>query len=107
MQNQTKVHALLWGRCSKGMKSKLEARKDYQLKTSKGPVDLLKAIKEHALNFQENKYPAAIVHDSLTTLLSAKQQQGESLIDYTKRFKNFRDVVILWRTHQDTTVQTL
>jgi hypothetical protein len=76
------------------MKSKLEARQDFQSKTSKSPIDLLIAIKEHALNFQESKYPAAIVHDSLTTLLSAKQQHGESLIDYTKRFKNYRDVLV-------------
>jgi hypothetical protein len=92
-QNMTKAYALLWGRCAKGMKSKIEARADFQTKTSKSPIDLLIAIKEHALNYQENKYPSAIVHDSIMNLLSAKQNNGESLQDYTKRFKNYRDVM--------------
>ena len=43
------------------------------------------AIKEHALNFQENWYSMPIILDAMRTLLHTKQK-GESLQDYTKRF---------------------
>lgn len=92
--NLTKAHALLIGRCTKGMKEKLKARMDWELKVSKDPIELLKAIKEEALSYQDNKYPAAIVLNALTNLLTCKQQHGESLQDYTSRFKNYRDVLM-------------
>ena len=64
------------------------------MKVSKDPIELLKAIKEEALSYQDNKYPAAIVLNALTNLLTCKQQHGESLQDYTSRFKNYRDVLM-------------
>jgi hypothetical protein len=45
------------------------------------PYQLLKAIKEHALNYQEQQYKHMIVLDAMTTLLSTKQQENESLQD--------------------------
>ena len=53
--NKSKACALLWERCAKGMKSKLEARKDYET-VKDDPVLMLKAIREHALDYQETKY---------------------------------------------------
>ncbi len=92
--NLTKVHALLLGRCTKGMKERLKTRKDWDLQTSKSPLELLKAIKEEAMNYQDHKYPPAIVLHALNNLMTCKQQHGESLQDYTSRFKSFRDVMI-------------
>lgn len=92
--NLTKVHALLLGRCTKGMKERLKTRKDWELQTSKDPLELLRAIKEEAMSYQDHKYPAAIVLNAMSNLLNCKQQTGESLQDYTSRFKNFRDVMI-------------
>ena len=51
------------------------------------------AIKEHALNFQENRYSMSIILDAMRTLLFTKQKEGESLQDYTKRFRVARDVL--------------
>jgi hypothetical protein len=44
----------------------------------------LKAIKEHALNYQEQHYKHMIVLDAMTTLFGTKQQDNESLQDYMK-----------------------
>ncbi|KAI2506113.1 Reverse transcriptase (RNA-dependent DNA polymerase) [Fragilaria crotonensis] len=90
--NLTKAYALLWERCAKAMKNKIEARSDYD-KIKNNPILLLKAIKEHALNYQENRYSMSIVLDALRTLLGTKQKEGESLQDFTKRFRVARDVL--------------
>jgi hypothetical protein len=90
--NRTKAFALLWERCAKAMKNKIEARSDYD-KIKNDPILLLKAIKEHALNYQENRYPMSIVLDAMRTVLGTKQKDNESLQDYTKRFRVARDVL--------------
>ena len=90
--NKTKAYALFWERCAKAMKNKIEARSDYH-KIKNDPIELLKAIKEHALNYQENRYSMLIILDAMRTLLGTKQKEGESLQDYTKRFRVARDVL--------------
>ena len=90
--NLTKAYALLWSQCSKRMQIKIEARTDYT--SIKGnPILLLKAIKEHALNYQENRYSVAIVYESIKNMLATKKREGESLQDYTRRFKTALDVM--------------
>jgi hypothetical protein len=74
------------------MKNKIEARSDFE-SIKNDPILLLKVIKEHALNYQENRYSMLIVLDALRTLLNTKQKEGESLQDYTKRFRVARDVL--------------
>lgn len=92
--NLTKAYAFLWERCSKAMKNKIEARKDFATKIKDDPIELLKAIKEHALNYQENKLDMVIILDAMRALHNTKQKDGESLQDYTKRFKVARDVLV-------------
>jgi hypothetical protein len=45
--NQTKAYGLLWERCAKAMKNKIEARADFG-SMKNDPIELLKSIKEHA-----------------------------------------------------------
>ena len=52
--NTVKAYALFWGRCTKGMRNKIEARTDFQSKIKNNPILLVKVIKEHSLNYQEN-----------------------------------------------------
>ena len=47
--NLVKAFAVIWKQCSKAMRSKIMARKDYEAKVRDNPIELLKAIKEHAL----------------------------------------------------------
>lgn len=98
--NKTKAYAFLWEQCSKAMQNKIEARSNYDKVDTdnimiKGhPIHLLKAIKEHALSYQEHRYEMSILLDSLRGVLNLKQKDGESLQDYTKRFKTARDVLV-------------
>ena len=91
--NQVKAYALLWERCTKGMKNKIKARSDCDSHIENNPIKLLKAIKEHALNYQESRDAMSIILDAMRTLLSSKQQEGKSLQDYTKRFRVANDVL--------------
>jgi hypothetical protein len=90
--NKTKAHALLWERCTKAMKNKIESRTNFESKVENNPIELLKAIKEHALNYQEHRYDMSIILDAHITLLGTKQKEDESLQDYTKRFRVAKDV---------------
>ena len=90
--NLTKAYGLIWEQCAQSMKNKIEARRDFESTIYDDPIELLKAIKEHATNYQENRYEMCIIADALRAMLNTKQKDGESLSDYTKRFKVARDV---------------
>ncbi|KAL7564336.1 hypothetical protein ACA910_007188 [Epithemia clementina (nom. ined.)] len=91
--NTVKVYAFLWEQCSKSMQMKIESRKDFKSTIEKEPIELLKAIREHALNYQNNKYEMTVILDALRTLVTLKQREDEGLQDYTRRFKTCRDVL--------------
>jgi hypothetical protein len=75
------------------MKNKIEARSDFDSAIKNNPITLLKAIKEHELNYQESRYAMSIILDAMRTLLGSKQREGESLQDYTERFRVAKDVL--------------
>ncbi|KAL7564327.1 hypothetical protein ACA910_007179 [Epithemia clementina (nom. ined.)] len=91
--NTVKAYAFLWEQCSKSMQIKIESRKDFISTIDKNPIELLKAIREHALNYQNNKYEMTVILYALRTLVNLKQREDEGLQDYTKRFKTCRDVL--------------
>ena len=92
INNLTKAYAFLWEQCNKAMQNKIEARKDY-MSIKNDPIQLLSAIKQQALNYQDTKYPPAIILDSIKAVLNMHQKEGESLQDYTRRFKTARDIM--------------
>ena len=49
-ENLIKSYALIWERCSAAMKNKIANRTDFESEIYDNPIELLKAIKEHALN---------------------------------------------------------
>ena len=58
--NFVKLYGIILGQCTKGVKAKLEARKDWNTGSNRirfNAINLLKAIKEITHNFQDNKYP--------------------------------------------------
>ena len=91
--NQYKAYALLWQRCAKAMQNRIEARKDYKKVMCNNPIELLKAIKEHALNYQETRYEMSVISDAMRACLSAKQRENEGLQDYTRRFKTSMEIL--------------
>ena len=76
------------------MQSKIENRSEYESKIKGNPIKMLKAIKQHALSFQETKWSILTVIDAIKAFINMKQKDGEQLIDYLKRFKTARDVFI-------------
>ena len=49
--NLFKAYALIWERCAKEMQIKIVSRKDFEQQVYNDPIELLKAVKEHALNY--------------------------------------------------------
>ena len=91
--NQPKAYSLLWERCAKAMQNKLSSRTDFEPSLYNNPINTLKAIKEHSLNYQETRYEMSIIADAFRATFSTKQKEGESLQDYTRRFKTARDIL--------------
>ena len=75
------------------MKSKIEARTDYEDEVYNKPIKLIEAIKEHALNYEESRYKMSTILDSMRAFLNCRQKDKEVLQDYTKRFKVAREVM--------------
>ncbi len=71
--NTSKAYGVLWARCSAQMQSQIESRDDFESKVKDDPVELIKAIKQHALNFKEHRYEMSIVANAMKTWLLSKQ----------------------------------
>jgi hypothetical protein len=91
--NTFKAYALLWERCDKAMQNKIVSRSDYDSVVYNDPITLLRAIKEHSLNYQETRYEMSIISDAFRYVFTAKQKEGESLQDYTRRFKTSTEIL--------------
>jgi hypothetical protein len=57
------------------------------------PINLLKAIKQQVLNYQESCYKMSTILEALENLVNIKQKDTESLQDYTKRFRTVSAVM--------------
>jgi hypothetical protein len=76
------------------MQGRLEQRTDYESTIYNNQIKLLKAIKEHALNYQETQYKMSIIalSDAFPALLGTKQREGENLQEYTRLFKTSKEI---------------
>ena len=92
--NKFKAYALLWGQCNSAMKAKIQSRKDYQTVIKDNPIELLKAIKQHATNFSDIQYDMRTAEDAMTSFMTIRQRDDESLIDFLRRYKNTKDVFL-------------
>lgn len=92
-ENLVKAYALIWERCSAAMKNKIANRTDFNENIYDDPINLLQAIKEHALNYQEYRYQMAIIYDALRTLFYTKQKENENLQEYARRFKTAEEIL--------------
>ena len=89
--NRSNTQGLIYNQCTKEAKNKLEARSDYN-ELRDDPFKLLIALKELTHNYEDSKYYIGSVMSSLCTYFNVRQQEGESLVDYSKRFKNAKDI---------------
>ncbi len=91
--NLFKAYALIWERCAKAMQNKISSRSSFESKIYNDPIELLMAIKEHALNYQESRYEMSIISDAFRAVFHVHQKENENLQDYTKRFKTSREIL--------------
>ena len=52
--NIPNAYAFLWDQCAKLLQNKIETRADFLLDIRRNSINLLKVIKQHALNYQES-----------------------------------------------------
>jgi hypothetical protein len=62
---QKKAYAFLWEQCTKAMKNKIESNSKFESIIKNDPIELLKIIKQHVLNYHEHRYEMAIMFESL------------------------------------------
>ena len=91
--NLFKAYALIWERCAKAMLNKLLAQSDYEDEIYKNLIKLIKALKEHSLNYQEACYEMSIISDAFQALWNTTQKENENLQDYTWHFKTSKDIL--------------
>ena len=92
-ENLLKAYALIRERCTEAMKVKIESRQDFESKILDDPIELLLAVKQHALNYQEYRYNMSILADSFMNLFATKQKEGENLAAYARRFKTASEIL--------------
>jgi len=94
--NLNNAYSLIWGQCTKGMKNRLESRKEWNSNDGNqirhNAISLLKMIKEITHHHQDNRYPMESIFQSLASLVTCKQENGETLPDFTKRFNTVVDL---------------
>jgi hypothetical protein len=91
--NLVKSFASIWERCNTAMQSRLEQRTDYESTIYNDPIELLQAIKEHALNYQKTRCEMSIISDAFRALFGTKQREGENLQEYTRQFKTSKEIL--------------
>ena len=96
--NIVMAYGIIWGQCTKSLKAKLEARKEWNkgdadLQIKYNAINLLKAIKEITHNYQDNKYAMESIYFSLKNIFTMKQEENENLTEFTKRFNNTFDIM--------------
>ena len=87
--NKAAAYALIWERCARGMKDKIEARTEFQAKIYDNPIELLLAIKEHALNFEENRYKMEVAFESIFANITLVFALSVALIPVVIPAKNY------------------
>eukprot|EP00977_Amphora_coffeiformis_P022548 scaffold11026_cov148-Amphora_coffeaeformis.AAC.1 len=88
------VYALIWGRCTSALQHKVKAFPTFESTIKGQPVELLKAIEQLSIAYTANRYPYASARDAHYNLLTCRQKDEESLVDYYNRFKSARDIML-------------
>ena len=84
---KAKVFTIVLGQCTKAMKNKVEGTTGFEvLAEAYDVVKLLTLIKSIAYGSNDRIYPSKQAAEALKQLMNAKQQKGESLVDYYKRY---------------------
>ena len=83
---KAKVFTIVLGQCTKAMKNKVEGTTGFEseIAVNYDVVKLLQLIKSIAYGSNDKIYPSKQATDTLKQLMNARQQDGESQVDYYK-----------------------
>ena len=90
--NTIKAYSLIYDTCSLSMQNRVNEHPDFDTTIKNNPVELLKAIKLLMHDPVRARYAYASLTDTIERLMQTKQQENEHLLEYTKRFKQMRDL---------------
>jgi hypothetical protein len=90
-ENIFKTYAIIFGYCNKQMQSRIEDSSEFEVKIQDDPWVLLSTIKLRMYGQVRAKYEYVQPTDTLIQFLNLKQDHGETLGDYAKRFKQSQD----------------
>ena len=91
--NKYKAFTIIYNYCNQTMKNRIEESKNYESEIRNNPFKMLEVIKIKMYGQVRAKYEYTQVTDTLVQLINTKQEHGENLTDYAKRFKQSRDNV--------------
>ena len=74
------------------MQGQIEQQNNFKNKIFNNPINLINAVKEQTLNYQDTRYEMEIIDNSLTRFLLTKQKDKE-LHKCTKRFESSKQVL--------------
>ena len=93
-ENMIKAYALIYGNfCTESMQTRLQQQVNFQDEIRNNPIELLKNIQILMHDPVRGRYPYATVTDAFKTLIFTRQNENEHILDYSKKFKENRDVL--------------
>jgi hypothetical protein len=93
-ENLPKAYALIMDEyVTKTMRDRIEEQADFETKIQNNPIALLEVIKTLTHNPVRAVYPLKLMTEALKRFVMTKQESGESLADWGKRFQQLRDVL--------------
>ena len=95
-ENKGKVFIIVFGRCTKAMRNRIEKLETFEdMETDNDVIGLLKAIKQQVFDANERKHPSLRMVMAWKKLTGCQQNENEDLIDYYKRFVGMIEMVEL------------
>ena len=79
--------------CTKVMRGRIDTHPDFDTKIYNNPIELLVAIKVLMYDTIRAQNPMVVMTETIGRLINIKQQE-DSLLDYVKRFKQQRDILV-------------
>ena len=92
--NMVKAYALIFSTyCNKTMQTRVENHHLFQTDIQDNPIKLLEVVQVLMHDGIRERFHFASVTEALRNLFFIKQHEQESVLDYSKRFKEARDVL--------------
>eukprot|EP00977_Amphora_coffeiformis_P017593 scaffold5813_cov189-Amphora_coffeaeformis.AAC.2 len=92
--DKAKVFTIVYGKCNKAMKNRIESQGAYaSIKATNDVVGLLQLIKNAAYDSNEKNYPPMQAAMALKRLMMMQQYDNEDVVDYYKQFSSTLEMV--------------